>query len=67
MVGRWLASMELTPIRAAQAALTLTFNPHVSKAIPNLGGSEESSGSPNHFWLAVRLGVVPLSRAVTTI
>ena len=35
--------MELMPIRAAQAALTLTFNPHVSKAIPNLGGSEEQA------------------------
>lgn len=36
--------MELTPVRAAQVpSLTLTLNPHVSKATPNLGGSEEQA------------------------
>ena len=35
--------MELTPVRAAQAALTLTLNTHVSKATPNSGGSEEQA------------------------
>ena len=69
--------MELKPIRAAQApSLTLTLNPHKSKVAPNLGGSEEQAqlgpsprvaGLCYHFWFAVRLGVVPLSRAVTTI
>ena len=41
---RWLVAMELKPIRAAQApSLTLALNPHVSKAAPNLGGSEEQA------------------------
>ena len=36
--------MELKPIRAAQApSVTLALNPHVSKAAPNLGGSEEQA------------------------
>ena len=41
---RWLVAMKLKPIRDAQApSLTLTLNPHVPKATPNLGRSEEQA------------------------